>query len=148
MPRSHPYTFQVRAEAGSHEALPSLTANAVTTLAGRGLAATVDGVELLLGSGRLMAERGVDLSPLQRRASELESSGHTISWLADAGSKHLLGLLAFADQPKLHARAAVERLHARGIATVMLTGDNQGSAQAVAQPLGIGKVEANLLPAD
>lgn len=136
------------AEAGSHEALPSLTANAVTTLAGRGLAATVDGVELLLGSGRLMAERGVDLSPLQRRASELESSGHTISWLADAGSKHLLGLLAFADQPKLHARAAVERLHARGIATVMLTGDNQGSAQAVAQALGIGKVEANLLPAD
>ncbi len=136
------------AEAGSHEALPSLTANAVTTLAGRGLAATVDGVELLLGSGRLMAERGVDLSPLQRRAFELESSGHTISWLADAGSKHLLGLLAFADQPKLHARAAVERLHARGIATVMLTGDNQGSAQAVAQALGIGKVEANLLPAD
>ncbi len=136
------------AEAASHEALPSLTANAVTTLAGRGLAATVDGVELLLGSGRLMADRGVDLSPLQQRAFELESSGHTISWLADAGSKHLLGLLAFADQPKLHARAAVERLHARGIATVMLTGDNQGSAQAVAQSLGIGKVEANLLPAD
>ena len=125
-----------------------LTVNAVTTLAGRGLAATVDGLELVLGSGRLMAERGVDLMPLQQRAGELESSGHTISWLADAGSKQLLGLLAFSDQPKQHARAAVERLHARGIATVMLTGDNQGSAQAVAQALGIGSVEANLLPAD
>ncbi len=136
------------AEVASGQALPSLTANAVSTLPGRGLAATVDGLALILGSGRLMAERGVDLSPLQLRALELEGAGHTISWLADAGSKQLLGLLAFADQPKQHARAAVERLHARGIATVMLTGDNQGSAQAVAQALGIGSVEANLLPAD
>ena len=130
--------------------LPQLTASSVTTLAGRGLAATVDGIELLLGSGRLMAERGVDLAPLQRRAAELEAQGHTVSWLADAGAgtAGLLGLLAFADQPKEHARAAVERLHARGIATVMLTGDNLGSAQAVAQALGIGSVEANLLPAD
>ena len=97
-----------------------------------------------------MAERGVDLAPLQQRAFELEAQGHTISWLAAAGAggARLLGLLAFADQPKAHARAAVERLHARGIATVMLTGDNQGSAQAVAQALGIGQVEANLLPAD
>jgi P-type Cu+ transporter len=133
------------AEAG--ESVP-LTASAVTTLAGRGLAATVDGLELLLGSGRLMAERGVDLSPLHQQATALEAAGHTISWLADAGSSRLLGLLAFADQPKQHARAAVERLHVRGIATVMLTGDNQGSAQAVAQALGIGSVEANLLPAD
>jgi len=138
----------LEAEVASGEALPSLTANAVSTLPGRGLAATVDGLALILGSGRLMAERGVDLSPLQPRASELEGTGHTISWLADAGNKQLLGLLAFADQPKQHARAAVERLHARGIATVMLTGDNQGSAQAVAQALGIGSVEANLLPAD
>ncbi|HEY0585757.1 MAG TPA: heavy metal translocating P-type ATPase [Pseudoduganella sp.] len=126
----------------------ALTASAVTTLAGRGLAATVDSLELLLGSGRLMAERGVDLSPLHQRATELEAAGHTISWLADAGSRQLLGLLAFADQPKQHAIAAIERLHARGISTVMLTGDNQGSAQAVAQALGIGSVEANLLPAD
>ncbi|MYN04877.1 heavy metal translocating P-type ATPase [Pseudoduganella sp. DS3] len=130
--------------------LAALAASEVVTLAGRGLQARVDGQELLLGSGRLMAERGIDLSPLQQRATELEAQGHTISWLADAGGGNgvLLGLLAFADQPKANARAAVERLHARGIATVMLTGDNQGSAQAVAQALGIGTVEANLLPAD
>jgi len=138
------------AEAAAGGAAQRLAASAVTTLAGRGLAATVDGVELLLGSGRLMAERGADLAPLLQRATELEAQGHTISWLAEAGtgSAKLLALLAFADQPKQHARAAVERLHARGIATVMLTGDNQGSAQAVAQALGIGSVEANLLPAD
>jgi Cu+-exporting ATPase len=138
------------AEAAAGGAAQRLAASAVTTLAGRGLAATVDGAELLLGSGRLMAERGADLAPLLQRATELEAQGHTISWLAEAGtgSAKLLALLAFADQPKQHARAAVERLHARGIATVMLTGDNQGSAQAVAQALGIGSVEANLLPAD
>ncbi|WP_342119455.1 heavy metal translocating P-type ATPase [Pseudoduganella sp. OTU4001] len=128
--------------------LPILEADALVTLPGRGLQARVDGAELLLGSGRLMAERGIDLAPLLLRAAELEVQGHTISWLADAGAARLLGLLAFADQPKPHARAAVERLHARGIATVMLTGDNLGSAQAVAQALGIGQVEANLLPAD
>ncbi|MCE3264048.1 MAG: metal transporter ATPase [Pseudoduganella sp.] len=130
--------------------LAPLTASALTTLPGRGLAATADGIELLLGSSRLMAERGVDTGPLAQRAAELEAQGHTISWLADAdaAAPRLLGLLAFADQPKEHARAAVDRLHARGIATVMLTGDNLGSAQAVAQALGIGSVEANLLPAD
>jgi Cu+-exporting ATPase len=138
---------EAAAQAGA-DALPPLTAGAVTTLPGRGLAATVDGVALLLGSGRLMAERGVELAPLAQRAAELEAAGHTISWLAEADGKRLLGLLAFADQPKAHARAAVERLHARGIATVMLTGDNQGSAQSVARALGIGSVEANLLPAD
>ncbi|WP_426339073.1 heavy metal translocating P-type ATPase [Pseudoduganella sp. S-14] len=141
--------LDAEAAAGAGGPAP-LTASAVTTLAGRGLAAKVDGLDLLLGSGRLMAERGVDLAPLQQRAAELEAQGHTISWLAEAGAGgvKLLGLLGFADQPKQHARAAVERLHARGIATVMLTGDNQGSAQAVAQALGIGSVEANLLPAD
>ncbi len=142
---------EAAAGAGAPGGLPPLTASAVNTLAGRGLAATVDGSEFLLGSARLMAERGVGLAPLQQRAAELEAQGHTISWLADAGvagGARLLALLAFADQPKPHARAAVERLHARGIATVMLTGDNQGSAQAVAQALGIGQVEANLLPAD
>jgi len=138
------------AEDAEGGATPPISASEVTTLAGRGLAATVDGADLLLGSGRLMAERGIDLSPLQQRAAELEAQGHTISWLAQSSAQgaELLGLLAFADQPKPHARAAIERLHARGIATVMLTGDNLGSAQAVAQALGIGCVEANLLPAD
>lgn len=142
----------VSAGDGAPAAAGALVANEVVTLAGRGLQARVDGLQLLLGSGRLMAERGIDMSPLQQRADELEAQGHTISWLADAGADvggaSLLGLLAFADQPKPNARAAVERLHARGIATVMLTGDNQGSAQTVALALGIGTVEANLLPAD
>ncbi|MGO4378693.1 heavy metal translocating P-type ATPase [Pseudoduganella sp. RAF53_2] len=121
-------------------------ASAVSALPGRGMSAVVDGAALILGSSGLMQERGVDIAPLASRAQELEASGHTISWLADSGKHALLGLLAFADLPKPSARAAIERLHARGIHTVMLTGDNEGSADAVAQQLGIREVRANLLP--
>ncbi|QBQ39349.1 cadmium-translocating P-type ATPase [Pseudoduganella plicata] len=125
-----------------------LAAQAVTALPGRGLAAIVEGHELLLGSSRLLRERGIDLDGLADVATRLEASGHTISWLADAGTGTLLGLLAFTDPPKAGAAAAVARLQARGIDTVMLTGDNAGSAAAVARAVGIGSVQANLLPAD
>ncbi|QBE67394.1 copper-translocating P-type ATPase [Pseudoduganella lutea] len=135
-------------EAANERALDVPAAQAVTALPGRGLAATVAGRDLVLGSTRLMAERHVDLAPLQAEALALEQSGHTVSWLADAGARRLLGLVAFADPPKPTARAAVARLHAQGIATTMLTGDNAGSAQAVAAAVGVGDVSANLLPAD
>ncbi|UTY58467.1 cation-translocating P-type ATPase [Massilia sp. erpn] len=133
-------------EAGGAPA--SLDGSAITALAGRGLAASVDGMRLLLGSTRLLEEQKIDTAPLQARAEVLERGGHTVSWLADARGKQLLGLLAFADQVKPHAAAAVRRLHSRGIATVMLTGDNQGSAQAVAAQTGVGSFVAGLLPAD
>jgi len=125
-----------------------LAAQAVTALPGRGLAAIVDGHELILGSSRLLRERGIRMDVLADVAERLEAAGHTVSWLADAGTRTLLGLLAFTDPPKAGAAAAVARLQARGIATVMLTGDNAGSAAAVAQAVGIDSVQANLLPAD
>ncbi|WP_395401237.1 heavy metal translocating P-type ATPase [Pseudoduganella sp. UC29_106] len=132
--------------AASGPAEAPLSASAVSALPGRGMTGIVEGGELILGSSRLMQERGVDTAPLAQQARELEATGHTISWLADAGKRQLTGLLAFADQPKPTAQAAIVRLHARGIDTVMLTGDNQGSADAIARQLGIRRVEANLLP--
>ncbi|MBC7858408.1 MAG: HAD-IC family P-type ATPase, partial [Burkholderiaceae bacterium] len=123
-------------------------AGALTALPGRGLSATVDGLDLLLGSTRLMQEQGVDLAPLAARADELERSGFTISWLAASKPTRLLGLLAFGDQIKPGAQAGVARLHGLGLRTVMLTGDNQGSADAVGRSLGIGEVAAKMLPAD
>jgi len=123
-------------------------AQAASALPGRGLAATVAGRELVLGSSRLMGERGIGLGDLAAQADRLEASGHTISWLADGGAGRLLGLLAFADLPKPTAQVAVARLQRRGIATVMLTGDNAGSAASVARAVGIDDVRAQLLPAD
>ncbi|SDF40578.1 MULTISPECIES: cation-translocating P-type ATPase [unclassified Duganella] len=120
----------------------------ISALPGRGVAATVDGVRLLLGSTRLMQEQGVSLQALSARAEELERSGHTISWLADADAHQLLGLLAFGDRIKPQAQAAIAALHAMHIQTILLTGDNQGSADAVARQLGVQRVIANMLPAD
>jgi Cu+-exporting ATPase len=121
-------------------------ASEVSALPGRGVAAVVDGRRLLLGSSRLMEEQGVALAPLAARAAALEAEGRTISWLAESAPPRLLGLLAFGDRVKPTARAGVQRLHALGIQTVLLTGDNQGSADAAGAALGIGRVLANVLP--
>jgi Cu+-exporting ATPase len=121
----------------------------VKALPGRGVAATVEGRSLRLGSRRLMNELGVDLAALAGRASDLEAQGRTVSWLAEAGPQpRLLGLLAFGDAAKSSARRAVEALHRAGIRTVMLTGDNAGSAKAAAAALGIDEVVAEVLPQD
>ena len=139
-------------------------ASDVSALPGRGMAATVDGLRLYLGSTRLMQEQGVSLAALAPRAAELEAGGLTVSWLATTGavrpgshgapvapqksSVQLLGLLAFGDSIKPHARAAIQGLRALRIKTVLLTGDNQGSADAVGKLLGVDQVTANMLPAD
>nr|WP_315261526.1 heavy metal translocating P-type ATPase [uncultured Duganella sp.] len=120
----------------------------ISALPGRGVAATVDGMRLLLGSTRLMREQGVSVQALTARAEELERAGHTISWLADADARQLLGLLAFGDRIKPQAQAAIAALHALQIQTILLTGDNQGSADAVGLQLGVQRVIANMLPAD
>ncbi|MCU6500697.1 heavy metal translocating P-type ATPase [Rugamonas sp. A1-17] len=122
------------------------SASDVRALPGRGMSGVVEGTELILGNSRLMREHGIDMAFLAEQAKLLEADGHTISWIADDGAAQLLGLLAFSDSPKQMAAAAVERLHARGIKTVMLTGDNEGSAKAIARELGMGQVQANLLP--
>ena len=133
-------------DAASARSIVPLPATGLSALPGRGLAAQVDGLELKLGSTRLMQELDVDLAPLQARAQALEASGNTISWLAQG--TQLLGLFAFSDRPKPGAGAAIAQLHALGIRTVMLTGDNQGSAESVGTLLGIDTVAANMLPGD
>jgi Cu+-exporting ATPase len=122
-------------------------ATQVRAVAGRGMAAQVNGRELRLGSTRYMQELGVDLGKLQGRADALQGEGRTVSWLADVTvTPHLLGLLAFGDTIKASARGAVTALHAAGVKTVMVTGDNRGSAAAVGRALGIHRVEAEVLP--
>ncbi len=107
---------------------------------------------LVLGSSRWLREQGLDAGPLADEATALEGAGRTVSWLArpaDAGAPAaVLGLLAFGDTVKPAARAAVARLQALGVRTVMLSGDNRGSAEAVARELGIADCRAEVLPGD
>ena len=129
---------------------PILPALDVQALPGRGLQATVNGQVVLLGNSRLMRERRVDAGALEAIAERLEGQGRTLSWLLrETGqTTELLGLLAFGDALKDSARRAVARLQSLGIETVMLTGDNHGSAHAVARDLGILQFCAEVLPGD
>ncbi len=119
-------------------------------VAGRGVQAHVDGQLLALGSTRWRDELGIVVPPeLDARAAELEHAGNTISWLMRADApRALLALIAFGDTVKPGARDAIAALSARGVASVLVTGDNRGSAAAVAAALGIGEVHAQVLPDD
>lgn len=120
----------------------------VQAVPGRGMTGTVEGRALLLGSTRMMLEHGVALTALQSRAELLSQTGHTVSWLAERGGDQpqLLGILAFQDPPRPGAASAVEHLHALGLRTVMISGDNPGAAASVAKAIGIQEVRANVLP--
>jgi Cu+-exporting ATPase len=141
------------AEAAGGRALPA--AEAVRAVPGRGIAGRVDGRELRLGSTRWMEELKLApaAQPLLAAAAEAQRrQGRTLSWLAetprDGRAPRLVALLAFGDAPKPGAAEAVARLHALGLRTVLVTGDNAGAAAAVAGALGIDTVHAEVLPAD
>ncbi|WP_081086716.1 heavy metal translocating P-type ATPase [Burkholderia stagnalis] len=137
----------VAARGGAAAARVGADARAV---AGRGVEARVDGQLLALGSTRWRDELGIVVPPaLDARAAELERAGNTISWLMRADAPHAaLALIAFGDTVKASARDAIAALAARGVASVLVTGDNRGSAAAVAASLGIGEVHAQVLPDD
>jgi Cu+-exporting ATPase len=143
----HPLARAVLAEAAASSLAPQ-PARAQQALPGRGIAGEVGGTFYWLGNRRLMAENDVATAALEGAAAELESAGRTVSWLARASDRHALGLLAFGDAVKAGAAAGVARLKVRGVATVMLTGDNRGAARVAAAALGIDSVMAEILPAD
>jgi Cu+-exporting ATPase len=142
----HPLARAVLA-AAQREGLAIEAATGVAAVAGRGLSAQVGGRALRLGSTRFMDELQVDTRLLTARAEQLQLQGYTVSWLADVSEAPLLiGLLAFGDTVKPSAQAAVRRLQAAGVRTVLVSGDNRGAAAAVAAALGIDDVRAEVLP--
>ena len=144
----HPLARAVM-DAAEQAGLALLSAAKVSAVPGRGMSAEVQGRALRLGSPRYMQELGVDTSVLAESARKLQDDGRTVSWLADVtDSPALVGMLAFGDAPKASAITAIRSLQALGIRTVMVTGDNLGSALAVGSVLGIDHIEAEVLPAD
>ncbi|MFM0381555.1 heavy metal translocating P-type ATPase [Paraburkholderia strydomiana] len=144
-----------RAVVKAHEAAAPgarvLTASAARAVAGRGVEADVEGRALALGSARWLRELGIGLPPeAEARARELEAAGNTVSWLMqrDSQSGVALALIAFGDTVKPTARAAIDRLRAMGVKSVLVTGDNRGSAASVAKALGIDEFHAEVLPDD
>jgi len=161
----HPLAHAVAAAArDAGLALPAATD--ARALPGRGVQARVDGEPVYLGNLRLMRELGAEVgagqsgerstgqgscaAALREAAARHEADGRTVSWLAAGaeGALEVRGLLVFGDRIKPTSRAAVAGLQALGIEVVMLTGDNAGSAAAVARELGLSHYLAELLPGD
>ena len=126
----------------------------VSAVPGRGTEGVVEGRRFLIGSLRWMDELMVDMSGVATQAEVLQSQGATVSAMAErtADGLRLRALMAFSDEPKPGARQALADLRARGIKTVMISGDNRGAAVAMARRLGLrpeeGEVMAEVLPAD
>lgn len=115
-------------------------------LAGRGVRGVIDGEMYHLGNHRLVEELGLCSPALEAQLDTLERQGKTVVLLLDRSGP--LALFAVADTVKDSSRQAIAELHALGIKTLMLTGDNPHTAQAIAAQVGIDRAEGNLLPAD
>ena len=113
---------------------------------GKGISGSIDGHRVVLGNAAMMADTRVDIEMAASRAATLRSEGHTVMYLAIDG--HLTTLLDIADPIKPTTAAAIQALRADGLRILMLTGDNEITARAVAKQLGVDDVRAGVLPAD
>ena len=111
---------------------------------GHGVEASVEGKKVLLGNLRLIKDRGLSLNGLEKEAERLWGKGKTVMFLGV--DSQVMGIIALADIPKPNAAEALRELHKIGVETVMITGDNQRTAEAIAQEVGIDRVLAEVLP--
>jgi P-type Cu+ transporter len=116
------------------------------SITGKGVTGKVEGRSLALGNRGLMQDLGIALGLMESRAEALRRDGATALYLAVDGSP--AGVIAIADPIKPTTSDALDRLRARGIRIVMLTGDTRTTAEAVARRLGIDQIEAEVLPED
>ncbi len=127
-----------------HVLLPS--AGDFQAVPGKGVTASVEGRRVTVGSPRFVEAEGVDLGPAREPVTALQEAGNTVVVAVLDGTP--AGVIAIADQIKPDAREAVERIRAAGLEPVMLTGDNERTARAVARQVGITEYRAEVLPQD
>ena len=120
------------------------TTEKFAALSGLGAKAILAGRLYLIGNRLLMQKENISTEKLEEAAGKLAAQGKTVVYLAV--DKSLIGLIALADVPKISARKAIENLKGRGLKVAMVTGDNMGTAQAIAVQLGIDQVLAEVLP--
>jgi len=113
---------------------------------GMGIVGRIDGRKVSVGNLRLVENHGVSMNGLDEASDEMARSGKTVSYVAV--DEEVVGVIAVSDTVKEGASKAVAALKRQGLEVVMLTGDSQQTAEAVARSLGIDKVIANVLPQD
>ncbi|SJZ42486.1 heavy metal translocating P-type ATPase [Selenihalanaerobacter shriftii] len=120
--------------------------DAFEAIPGHGVRAEHNGEEILFGNQKLMNDNNIDISSLKEASHKLETEGKTAMLIAI--DKELVGVIAVADTVKETSAQAIEELQEMGIETVMLTGDNERTAKAIAKEVGIERVVAEVLPED
>lgn len=142
----HPLANALTAYAQAHNA-PAETLDTFDSVTGGGVkGSTQAGDSLLLGNARLLEEAGVDLTPAEESVRQLEAKARSLVYLAANGK--LAALFGISDPLRADAAAAVKRLQEDGLTVVMLTGDNQHTAAAVAREVGISEFKAGMTPDD
>ena len=140
--------------AAQAQGLATIAPQELAAVPGRGVQAQVEGRQLLLGSLRWLQQEGMDANLWADDVKALHAQGATLSALAERGPGGVQGvlLMAFGDEPKVGALEALAALRARGLKLVMISGDNQAAAEAMARRLGLrpedGEVLADVLPGD
>jgi Cd2+/Zn2+-exporting ATPase len=141
----HPVSLAL-AQAAQRDGIALQTVERFEALVGRGVKGVIAGKTYVLGNHRLIHEQGRCSEALEQQLAALQEQGKTVILLSDEHSVH--GLFAVADTVKPGSRQAMEELHALGIQTVMLTGDNAHTARAIAAQLGLNDARGDLLPED
>ena len=141
---AHPLALAI-VQAAEERGILIPAARAASAVPGKAAVANVDGVRVTVGSPAFAAERGADLGPLAGSVRTLEEAGKTA--VIVFSRERVLGVLAMRDEPREDAAAAIAALKRMGVASVMLTGDNERTGRAIADKLGMD-VRAHLLPDD
>jgi Cu+-exporting ATPase len=144
-PSEHPLAAAIVAGA-KQRGVAVLRADEFASITGEGAQASVDGQRVAVGNVKLMRRVGAHDPVWEKRAEQARADGQTVMFAAVDGKP--AGLIAVADPIKSSSAEAVARLHKAGIRVIMLTGDAEATAQAVAAKLGIDEVRANVSPAD
>jgi Cu+-exporting ATPase len=145
--KSEHHLAQAVVKAAKNKKLKIANASKFSAIPGHGVEANVGAVRVVVGNLALMKrERIIVSSELIKKMEKLEADGKTVV-VVGAGKK-LAGMIAIADTIKDTSKEAISRLHAMGYSTIMITGDNERTAKAIAKQAGIGRVLAHVLPED
>ena len=145
---THPLAVAIVEAAAGRSTLDGVDVKEVEVVPGRGQVGLVDDRRVLVGGRRLLMESSISIDhDLETAADRMSDDGLTVAWVAEGEAA--VGVLGLADVERSSSRSVVERLHAMGIAPLlMLTGDRRGPAEVIASKVGIDRIHADLLPED
>ena len=144
-PSEHPLAHAIVEESQARH-IPLCPVSGFRSVPGGGIQATLSGEAVLAGNAGYLAQNGVSLAAMEADAHRLAEDGKTPLFFAESG--HLLGCIAVADVVKPDSAKAIAALRRMGRRVVLLTGDNQRTANAIARQIGVDQVIAQVLPQD